>query len=99
MKVEVRPTRIKGYALRTKDRKDLPPVVGFLEVKEARIARLGRSTIAATVRSATDPLGNEVLVEITDVRLLWISANQLRLTGVEMLEDREFMQTWDVRVV
>lgn len=99
MKVEVRPFRVKGRLVPYKQRIAMPSAVGWLEVKEARMPRLGRSSVVARVVSPLDPLRPDALPALTDVQLLWAAEGQMHLTGSEQVEDAAYVQTWDVKVV
>lgn len=99
MKVEVRPLRVKGRTVPHKQWRETPPAVGLLEVKETRLPRLGRTATTARLLSALDPLQPDALPMLTDVQLLWVERDSMRLTGDEHVDDAGYVQTWDIKVL
>ena len=100
MKVEVQPIYERGRGVRAKQRAAKVAVYrGTLQVREERVHELGRNTTIASVLSTTDGKNAPVLPALHDASLLYVSGTQLGLRGFELVEDVQYAQTWDVKVV
>ena len=71
---------------------------GDLRVQDERIHKVNRIVTVAKIIGRQD--GNEVIVlQLHDVRLLWIGNRKMRLRGFEIDGDTEYAQTWSVEVL
>lgn len=96
MRVRVLPMYRRGAAYTR--REGTPPVLGDLRVTEQRDPRLGRAVTMA--RLVGDGAGEaDVLPELRDMRLLWMREREMRLTGLEHVDDAAYAQTWHVEVL
>ena len=99
MNVEVQPIYERGKGVRTKERASKSLFRGTLQVREERVHELGRNTTIAALLSNTDGKKGPLLPALHDASLLYVSGSQLRLRGFELVEDVQYAQTWDVKVV
>lgn len=75
-----------------------PAHVGELTVSEVRDHVLARPVTCARLIE----LGGtevDVLPQLTDVRLLWVRRNEMRLTGLERVDETDVAQAWVVEVL
>lgn len=96
MRVRVMPMYRLGAAYLR--REGTPAMLGDLRVAEQRDPRLGRAVTLARLVDA----GNgdaDVLPELRDMRLLWMREREMRLTGLEHVDDTAYAQTWHVEVL
>lgn len=96
MRVKVKLLQHKGRALKRPELLDIPPFEGVLKVNEARDYDLSRAVVRARLIQATSGLQTDVLPELSDVRLVWVEDNKLRLTGFEEVDGAAYAQTWVV---
>jgi hypothetical protein len=99
MRVEIRPIYYFGKALPKAQRLKEPAHRGKLSIVENRIHAHGRVVTCAKLTSATDGIATMLLPELTDVHILWLDGDQIRLRGNEQIDGVEFAQTWDVKVI
>ena len=99
MKVEVQVIYEKGKSARYRDRAKARTYCGTLRVREERVQALGRHATIAAVVSQTDGLDSQVLPALHDAELLYVDGSKLRIRGFELVEDAQYGQTWDVKVV
>lgn len=97
MKVQVRPMRSRGRNMHNRELLARPPFVGDLSVAESRDHELGRSVMRA--RLMDESSGNDILPELDDALLLWVSKNKLRFSGYERVEQAAYAQTWSVEML
>lgn len=98
MRATVRPINVKGRPLRTGERKASKEFVGTLRFREERSNQLGRAFVQAELVSPIDGQQGQVLPPLVDARVLYLHGRKLRVTGMEVVEDLQFYQTWDVEV-
>lgn len=98
MKATVRPINVRGRPLRSVDRKASKLFVGRLQFREERSNMLGRAFVQAELISLVDGQHGQVLPPLVDARVLHMDGNKLRVTGMEVVEEQQFYQTWDVEV-
>lgn len=71
---------------------------GDLHVLDDRLHKLNRVVTVAKLLGRQD--GTEVVVlQLHDVRLLWIGNRKMRLRGFEFIGDTEYAQTWSVEIL
>lgn len=99
MRVEVRPLYVHGKPLRKDERLREPPSRGKLSVVENRLDARGRVVTCATLTNERDGLDSALLPQLTDVQLIWISDESVRLRGLEQIDGALFGQTWDIKVL
>ncbi|MBV8037350.1 hypothetical protein [Roseateles sp.] len=99
MKVEVQPVYEKGKGIRARERASMPKYRGLLRVHEQRVHELGRIATIAALVSSTDGTEQPLLPSLHDANLLYVNGTQLRLRGVELVDEVQYAQTWDVKVV
>lgn len=99
MKVEVQPIYEKGKGTRAKERVSRPKYRGTLRVREERVQELGRMATIAALVSSTDGTDALLLPALHDVNLLYVDGGRLRMRGFELVDDVQYAQTWDVKVV
>lgn len=99
MKVEVQPIYNKGRGMRSKERASRPPFRGTLQVREERVHELGRNATIAALLSTTDGTQQPLLPSLHDANLLYVNGVQLRIRGFELVDEVQYAQTWDVKVV
>ena len=98
MQVEIELINEKGYALETRARKAMPVYKGALVVREVNDHSLGRHTVTAHLESTNGTAVEQILPPLRDATLLWVKADQMRLSGIEALKDLHYAQTWVVKV-
>lgn len=99
MKVAVRPMRVKGREIPHKELLQRPVSVGRLEVREQRSSMLHRATTTARLLSLNQSAPLDVLPMLRSAELLWLRDEELRLTGCELEDGAEYVQTWNVKVL
>lgn len=98
MRVRVQLMRRNGRVLIAADRDKQPPYAGFLSVTEKRDAKISRTLVQARLISMSTGTGVDLLPALNDVQLLWAENNEMRLTGIERINDVDYAQTWSVEV-
>jgi hypothetical protein len=98
MNVVVRPINVCGRPLRTVERKASRSFVGILQVREERNNLLNRAYTQAELVSPLDGQFGKVLPPLVDARILWLKGKQMRITGMEVVEDLQYYQTWEIEV-
>lgn len=96
MRVKVRTMRHMGRALPQQERNGMPPFVGVLSINEYRDPELGRSTFRAQLFDPVKGGDIEVLPELVDAKVVWLSGSKLRLSGIERINQAAFAQSWSV---
>lgn len=96
MKVKVRPLLNQGRVMPGVEANRQPPVVGVLNIGEARDLQLGRSVTRAQLKHLVE--GIPLLPDLIDAKLVWLENGRLRLSGVERLDRVEYSQTWAIEV-
>jgi hypothetical protein len=99
MRVEIRPIYHCGKPLPKAQRQKEPAYRGKLSIAENRLHAYGRVVTCARLTSITDGIATALLPELTDVQILWLDEDQIRLRGNEQVDGVEFAQTWDVKVL
>ena len=72
---------------------------GALAISERRERMFGRSTFFASLKSNKDGLALDVLPELLDCSVIWVSGNKLRIRGIELVDATQFAQTWEAKVL
>jgi hypothetical protein len=98
MRATVRPINVRGRPLRTAERKAAKEYVGVLRFREERSNELGRAFVQAELVSPIDGQHGQVLPPLIDARVLYLHGRKLRVTGMEVVEDLQYYQTWDIEV-
>lgn len=98
MRVKVRPLRSKGKNLPRSHAYEAPAHVGELSVSESRDHELARPVTRARLLDLTGT-ESDVLPQLSDVALLWVRNNEIRLKGFERIDDMDVAQTWVVEVL
>ncbi|MFG6463725.1 hypothetical protein ACG04Q_19280 [Roseateles sp. DXS20W] len=96
MRATVRPINVRGRPLRSSERKATQEYVGVIRMREERNNQLGRAFVQAELVSAIDGQQGQVLPPLIDARVLYWKGKNLRVTGMEVVEDLQYYQTWDV---
>lgn len=96
MQVRVRPLRNQGVLILREELLKRPQHVGQLRVSEERDPALERPVMRAKLLDISSGLEADVLPQLNDARLIWVSDGQMRLLGTERLENVEYAQTWAV---
>ena len=99
MRVEIRPIYNCGKPMPKAQRLKEPAHRGKLSIIENRIHAHGRVVTCARLTSLTDGIATPLLPELTDVHILWLEEDQIRLRGNEQINGVEFAQTWDIKVI
>jgi hypothetical protein len=100
MKVEVKCINERGRALFSSERKGLAPKhVGALVLQEERNGKLGRNTLVATLQDTRGGTRQPVLPGLFDAQVLWVRDGEIRIRGVEILDETEYSQCWEVKVL
>lgn len=98
MDVIVRPINVNGSPLKTKDRKAGKSYSGVLRVREDRLNLLGRAFVQAELISKVDGQESLMLPPLVDAHLLWLNESGMRITGMEVVANIQYYQTWDIKV-
>jgi hypothetical protein len=98
MNVVIRPINVRGRPLRTVERKASKSFVGVLRVREERNSLLNRAFTQAELVSDLDGQHGLVLPPLVDARIIWLKGKNLRITGMEVVEDLQYYQTWEIEV-
>lgn len=99
MRVEVRPLYECGKPLPKRPRMDAPGYRGKLAISENRLHALNRVVTCARLTHATDGADTPVLPELTDIHILWLEGESIRIRGIERVENAFYGQTWDIKVL
>jgi hypothetical protein len=98
MNVIVRPINVRGKPMRTAERMASKMFAGVLQVREERNNLLGRAFTQAELVSPIDGQRGSLLPPLIDARILWLKKNEIRMTGMEVVEDMQYYQTWVIEV-
>ena len=99
MRAEIRPIYVCGKPLNKALRESQDALTGTLQVNKRRIDALGRVTLCATLTDATNDLNTPKLPDLANAELVWLSADKMRLRGVEQVAGTQYAQTWDIQVL
>lgn len=99
MRVKVKPLQKLGRLLHRLQVNTQPASVGTLRVIEERDAELGRLVLRARLLDPNSGVAADLLPDLSDVRLLWMESQRLRLTGFERIDKVNYAQTWEVEVL
>lgn len=98
MKVVVQVVNEKGRSVSAKERVRMAKYRGELRVNEMRSHALGRIAVMAQLVSDVDGSEPELLPALHDAAVLFLRNGQMRIRGVEAVDDIQYGQTWDVKV-
>ncbi len=98
MRVKVRPLRRRGKNLPRSYVYEAPAHVGELSVSEARDHELARPVMRARLLDVTGTEA-DLLPQLSDVELIWVRNNEIRLKGIERIDDMDVAQSWSVEVL
>lgn len=99
MDVRVKTVNVKGRQLKGLALKAAPSHPGTLRLREDRMNLLSRAVMRAEVRSTVDGVEATVLPPLVDAQLIWLDGKELRLRGIEVVDDVQYAQTWIVEVL
>jgi len=88
----ITPRRRLGVAIDKKELPKIPPVRGDVHIIETHDELLGRTTITAWVFEAGPGAG--MLPRLLDVTITGMATNGMNLTGVEVIDDAVYAQSW-----
>jgi len=100
MKVEIQQINELGRALFTSERKSKAPKhQGELLLQEERVDYLGRSALVAALQDTRGGLREPIVPRLLDAQVIWVNDDRLRIRGWELVEDVQYNQCWDVKVL
>ncbi|OQR30240.1 hypothetical protein BWR59_16905 [Pseudomonas sp. Bc-h] len=88
----ITPRRRLGVAVDKKELAKIPPIRGDVQIIEAHENLLGRTTTTAWIFSSAP--GENILPRLLDVRITGMATGGMNLTGVEMIDDALYAQSW-----
>jgi len=99
MRFAIVPMRRQGRRIGRHELANREPVVGDLRVEEVRDDSLGRYVRMARVVDVRRPRDPDLLPVLLDPSLVAMSPLAFTLSGFERVDDRDYAQSWLVRVV
>jgi len=93
MYVQVTPMRIRGVPLSPKERRNLPPIKGYVMVTAQQNEELGRAANVAWIHT-NSPGELEPLPRLLDATLSGMSQTGFVLTGIECVDGCSYAQSW-----
>ncbi len=100
MKVEIQVINERGRPLFSSERKSLAPKhTGALVVQEERRQALGRNTMVANLQDTRGGMREPIIPVLFDAQVLWVRDDQIRIRGTEVIDQVEYSQCWDIKVL
>lgn len=100
MKVEVQLINERGRPLFTGERKTKTPKhTGDLLLAQEHRPDYGRAALVAKLQDTRGGLRESIVPPLVDAQVLWVSGDQIRIRGTEVVDGTEFTQAWDVKVL
>lgn len=98
MKVKVKPLFSQGRLIRARERQESPPYAGILVIREARDSEWSRNITTARVFQNTSGTECDVVPALHDIKLLYLSGHEMRLQGLERINEVVYAQTWQLEL-
>jgi len=100
MKVEVQCINERGRALYAAERRSLAPKhSGMLVLRPERRDILGRDSLVAHLHGTRNGQLRDVVPELLEAKVVWVRLNHIRMRGFEVVDDIEYAQCWDIKVL
>jgi hypothetical protein len=97
MRFEIVPMRVKGRPLGKRERKDIKPVVADVHIRMENESPLGRPSRIAEVHR-TPPYEMKYMI-LYDATIEGMATTGAVITGVEIVDDIAYAQSWWIRLV
>src|ERR1700712_4817174 len=88
----ITPRRRFGVAIDKKELTKIPPIRGDVQIIESHETFLGRPPTTAWIFSYAP--GENILPRLIDVRITGMATGGMNLTGVELIDDALYAQSW-----